>query len=79
MSVKSYNQALDSFNTETNNAINSPTAATTATNGSVKMATAIADLAQVTTNPPTQAEVQAIADKVDALLAVMRTAGQLAP
>lgn len=40
---------------------------------------AVADLNQVTSSPPTQAEVQAIADKVDALLASLRTAGHLEP
>lgn len=42
-------------------------------------AAAIASLNQTTSNPPTQAEVQAIANKVDALLAALRAAGQLAP
>ncbi len=51
--------------------------ATTATAGVVKEATAIADLNQTITAPPTQGEVQDISDKIDALLAVMRTAGQL--
>jgi len=39
--------------------------------------TAVADLSQTISNPPTQAEVQDISDKIDALLAVMRTAGQI--
>ncbi|KKN77952.1 hypothetical protein LCGC14_0355170 [marine sediment metagenome] len=51
--------------------------ATTANKGAVKEATAIADLNQTITAPPTQGEVQDISDKIDALLAVMRTAGQL--
>lgn len=38
---------------------------------------AVADLAMVVTNPPTQAEVQAIADKIDELLGAMRTAVHL--
>ena len=33
----------------------------------------VTDLSQTTTNPPTQAEVQAIANKVDELLAQLRT------
>jgi hypothetical protein len=38
---------------------------------------AIADLNQTITNPPTQAEVQAISDKIDELLAAMRTAEKM--
>ena len=34
----------------------------------------VTDLSQTTTNPPTQAEVQAIANKVDELLAALRSA-----
>lgn len=45
--------------------------------GSAGEATAIADLNQTITNPPTQAEVQAISNKIDALLAVLRTSGAL--
>jgi len=44
----------------------------------VLRASAIADLSQTITDPPTQAEVQAISDKVDALLAALRTSGVLA-
>lgn len=40
---------------------------------------AIADLNQTISNPPTQAEVQAISDKVDDILAALRTAGLLTP
>lgn len=40
-------------------------------------ASAIADLNQTISNPPTQAEVQAISDKVDAILAALRTVGKL--
>jgi hypothetical protein len=53
-------------------------AATTLLQGLVKQSTAVTDLNQVISNPPTQAEVQAISDKVDELLGVMRTSGQLA-
>lgn len=42
-------------------------------NGRVNVAS-IADLNQTITNPPTQAEVQAISDKVDELLAALRAA-----
>lgn len=40
---------------------------------------AIADLNQTISNPPTQAEVQAISDKIDELFAAMRTANHLTP
>jgi hypothetical protein len=40
-----------------------------------KMAGPIADLNQTISNPPTQAEVQALSDKVDALLAALRAKG----
>ena len=52
-----------------------PDAATTSVLGLVHQATAVADLDQTISEPPTQAEVQAISDKVDALLAALRTAG----
>ncbi len=51
--------------------------ATTSLKGAVKQSTAIADLNQTISNPPTQTQVQDISDKIDALLAVMRTSGQL--
>lgn len=44
----------------------------------VEPAAAVADLALTVTDPPTQAEVQSIADKLDDLLASLRTAGLLA-
>jgi len=53
-------------------------AATTALRGGVKQAAAVADLDQTISDPPTQAQVQALSDKVDALLASLRTAGVLA-
>ena len=53
-------------------------AATTSVIGGVEKATAVADLNQTISSPPTQGEVQAISDKVDELLATMRAAGQLA-
>lgn len=52
--------------------------ATTGVKGLVNEAAAVADLSQTITDPPTQAEVQAITDKTDELLGVMRTAGLLA-
>lgn len=39
--------------------------------------TPVADLGLTISNPPTQAEVQAVSDKVDELLTAMRTAEQL--
>lgn len=51
--------------------------ATTTSLGTVKQAVAVADLNQTISNPPTQTEVQAISDKVDALLAALRTSGAL--
>lgn len=39
---------------------------------------AIADLDQTIEDPPTQAEVQAISDKIDELLAALRGAGLIA-
>lgn len=62
-----------------NEAIDAGDLATTAIAGIVKMAAAIADLGQTISNPPTQAEVQAITDKIDGLLAALRTAGSLSP
>lgn len=50
--------------------------ATTTAEGGVKQAAAVADLNQ-TISGPSVAEVQAISNKVDELLAAMRTAGQL--
>jgi len=52
--------------------------ATTSLKGVVNEAAAVADLSQTISSPPTQAEVQAISDKIDELLGVMRTAGLLA-
>lgn len=52
--------------------------ATTGTAGLVEMAAAVADLNQ-TIAGPSIAEVQAISDKVDELLASLRAAGILAP
>ena len=57
--------------------VNTDATATTSKRGFVVQTGAIADLNQTITNPPTQAEVQAISNKIDALLAAMRTSGQL--
>jgi hypothetical protein len=53
--------------------------ATTAAAGLVKKMAAVADLATAISNPPTQAEVTEIRDKINALLAAARTALQLTP
>jgi hypothetical protein len=52
--------------------------ATTTVPGMAKKIAAVADLNQTITNPPTQAEVQAISDKIDEFLGAARTAGVLA-
>ncbi|MGI9485411.1 MAG: hypothetical protein ACR2RF_05925 [Geminicoccaceae bacterium] len=51
--------------------------ATTANSGNVGQTAAVADLNQTISNPPTQAEVQAISDKIDEFLAAQRVSGQL--
>lgn len=51
---------------------------TTSVPGIVKKAVAVVDLVQAITNPPTQAEVTAIQNKVNELLASLRAAGSLA-
>lgn len=51
--------------------------ATSSAAGIAKAAAALADLNQTISGSYTQAEVQAISDKVDALLAALRTAGVL--
>lgn len=53
-------------------------AATSSKRGSVLQAAGVADLNQDISASYTEAEVQAISDKVDALLASLRTAGILA-
>lgn len=54
------------------------TSATASNAGLVKQTAAIADLGQTISGTYSQSEVQAISDKVDALLGAMRTSGQLA-
>lgn len=49
--------------------------ATTTEYGVVKKMVNIADLNQTITNPPTQAEVQALSDKIDALLVELQDKG----
>lgn len=52
--------------------------ATTSLQGVVKQTTAVANLNQTISSPPTQAEVQAISDKIDEWLTKERTSGQQA-
>lgn len=47
-------------------------------NAEQAQAAAVADLNQTISDPPTQAEVQAISDKIDELLAALRAAGLMA-
>lgn len=78
-------QALTATSDPTFNTIDVADAAGTRANlGLGEMAVAdriaaIADLSLTVSNPPTQAEVQAIANKMDALLGAMRTAAHLVP
>ena len=62
-----------------NAAVTVEDAPTGATRGVVLQAAAVADLAQSISNPPTQAEVTAIQDKINDLLTAARAAGWLAP
>lgn len=59
----------------TNLIVNVEKTATTTEQGRVLKGTAVANLNLTISNPPTQAQVQAISNKVDQLLAVLRTAG----
>jgi len=52
--------------------------ATAAKEGIVLAAANVAQLAQAVSNPPTQAEVQALSDKVDELLAALVASGEMA-
>lgn len=54
-------------------------AAQAAVRGVVLKAAAVVDLAQAISNPPTQAEVTAIQNKVNALLVALRNAGTVTP
>ena len=53
--------------------------ATTGAAGIVKKMAAVADLTTAISNPPTQAEVTEIKNKINALLAAARTAAMLTP
>ncbi|MEO5367265.1 MAG: hypothetical protein H7831_13135 [Magnetococcus sp. WYHC-3] len=47
--------------------------------GVVRRAAAVSDVALVVSNPPAQSEVQALADRLDALLSALREAGLVSP
>lgn len=51
--------------------------ATTAIAGVVKQSAAVTDIDQTISATPTQAEVQALSDKLDELLAAQRASGQM--
>lgn len=70
----------DAFNTETDPVIIALQANQPQRTGGSPMgqSPAVADLTLAITNPPTQAEVQAVSDKVDELLAALRSGGGLA-
>lgn len=70
MAVKSYNAETDSYNTELKEYIDSNPGATPGA--------AVADLNQDVSAAYVEAEVQAISDKVDELLASLRAAGIIA-
>lgn len=59
--------------------VTTASAASSATRGAVLRALAVASLAGGISNPPTQAEVAAIYNGVNALLVALRNAGVLAP
>lgn len=72
MSIKDYNAETDSFNTDIKKYIDN-------SDGAFTQGTAVADLNQDISAAHVEAEVQAISDKVDELLAVLRAGGFIAP
>ena len=79
--IKDFNAQTDSFNQDMKNYVDSK-ASTLQTNINAKLTatqgTAVTDLAQTISVAYDQAEVQALSDKVDELLGVLRTAGIIA-
>lgn len=79
--IKDFNAQTDSFNQDMKNYVDSK-ASTLQTNINAKLTAtqgaAVADLNQTISVAYTQAEVQALSDKVDELLGVLRTAGIIA-
>lgn len=72
MSVKDYNAQTDSFNTDLKKYVDE-------SDGAFTQGVAVADLNQDISAAYVEAEVQAISDKVDELLAVLRAGGFIAP
>ena len=70
-------QAATNAHGATGSVIGSGDTAGTASVGVVLQATAVADLNQNISDPPTESETQAISDKVDEILASLRTAGTM--
>lgn len=68
-------QAATSAHGAIGDLIGSGNTASVASAGVVLQATAVSDLGQNISDPPTETEVQAISDKIDELLASLRTAG----
>lgn len=72
MAIKDYNAQTDSFNTDIKTYIDN-------SDGAFTQGAAVADLNQNISAAYVEAEVQAISDKVDALLASLRAGGFIAP
>ena len=72
MAIKDYNAQTDSFNTDIKKYIDN-------SDGAFTQGAAVADLNQDISAAYVEAEVQAISDKVDALLASLRAGGFIAP
>ena len=70
--IKDYNAQTDSFNTDIKKYIDN-------SDGAFTQGAAVADLNQDISAAYVEAEVQAISDKVDALLASLRAGGFIAP
>jgi len=70
-------QAATNAHGATGSVIGSGNIASTVSVGVVLQATDVAALSQTITNPPTQAEVQAISNKIDELLSSLKTAGTM--
>ena len=72
MAIKDYNAQTDSFNTDIKKYIDN-------SDGAFTQGAAVADLNQDISAAYVEAEVQAISDKVDTLLASLRAGGFIAP
>lgn len=69
--IKEYSPQTDSFNTDLKAYIDTKV-------GSLSQAATVAPLAQTISGTYDDAEVQAISDKVDAIIAALKTAGLMA-